>query len=232
MARLTKKRKIKSVPKNEERDQLLLDLFHRLSQPLASLHCWLELLGKSRRLGSGLIKEVHQARECVEQITWPLSLMRELMVPTDQDGVELILISELLQDLREELAPVAESRGVSLAYRPSDVGKVAFPRNKLRELVFRVLESMIGCAHAGDHVLITARKRNGEIRLSIAVFQKDVAKGVSSELPWVEARKVLLNRVAICRTRECAEAVGGSLRTAQGKRLRKIIVALPCKRER
>jgi len=182
---------------------------------------------KSRCLGPKSRKEVRQALECVEQITWPLAVMREFIVHTEPEEPEQVQISELLRELNQELAPVAESRGVSLAFRPVGVGTVAFSRNKLRETLFRVLESTIGCAQADDRVQVAVKAKNNEVRISIAALPKDAASSISSQTARRDTRKRILHRAAICRTRELAEAVGGHLCTSRDEWFRKIVIALP-----
>ena len=193
-----------------ERARLLSDLFHTLSQPLASLHCWLELAARYKSLPSAMRQELAQALECVEQITWPVAAIRELSGSGTVQDLKTIRLREQVGSLVEELAPVAQSCGVTLRFRPTAVGAVNFPHGRIHELLFRLFESSIACAQTGDRFEVSLKNEDGRVVLGVETCRKAVAKRNNlNRNGWKETRNELSYRTAVCCVRAAAEVVGG-----------------------
>jgi signal transduction histidine kinase len=208
-----------------ERTRLLSDLFHTLSQPLASLHCWLELAARYKSPPSAIRRELAQALECVQQITWPIAAIRELMGPATVQDVETIRLREQIGCLVEELMPVAQSCGVSLRFRSTAVGTVNFPKGRIHELLFRLLESSVACAHPGDSLEVSLKNENDRVLLGVATCRRDVAVRKSPNRNcWIDKRNELSYRTAVCSVRAFVEIGGGQVVTKHASPQRVSIV--------
>ena len=215
-------------PLAAERTRLLSDLFHTLSQPLASLHCWLELAARYKSLPSGIRDELRQALGCVEQITWPVAAVRDLLDTTVDHELEKIRLQKEIDCLIEELRPVAQNRGVSLRFQPSSVGTVNFPKGRIHELLFRLFESSIAFARAGDILEVSLKSKDHRALIGIATSPKDAAKRRGpSRNGRNEKRSELSYRTAVCLVREVIEAIGGQVFIAQDGSSRTVSVVVP-----
>jgi len=103
----------------QERRQLVSELFHALSQPLTALRCSLEM-ALSGRFSPGPSQENLQlALEHAEQIARLATGMRELL-EADAPGSArtLVNLETCLGEAVVDLVPVAEAAGVQLRFRP------------------------------------------------------------------------------------------------------------------
>ncbi|HZQ67098.1 MAG TPA: hypothetical protein VFA68_01160 [Terriglobales bacterium] len=218
--------KVRKIRSGSARAQLIADLFHMVNQPLSALACWLDLATKYDGLPRPIRNEIRQATDCIQQITWPVAAIRELMEPDEIRACEEITLGEQIEGLVEELRPVAENRGVQLTFRAMGDSRTRFPTGKSREMLFRLLESALGCAGSGDRIRVTL-KGTTQVVLIITSYRKDVQTQQHREQARREQRCVFSNRLAIWKASELVEAAGGRVMTGHERSGERVVIVLP-----
>ncbi len=99
----------------------LSEVFHDLSQPLTALHCTLDLALQQDRTVVQLRASVQSALDNAERLRQRLLLIRALKDANDPgEFAELIDVSALLRELAEDMSPLFDSSGRTLALHIGD----------------------------------------------------------------------------------------------------------------
>ncbi len=118
----------------------LLAMIHRLSQPLTALRGSLELALLGQRSATEYRLALKESLAQADHLVWLLDALRELAEPEDwRDLTETIQLEGLVKEVVEELLPVADSRGMSLAFESKEELTVRGSSDKIRQAIFRVI---------------------------------------------------------------------------------------------
>lgn len=130
----------------------LAQLLHALNQPLTGLQCALEVALARQRTVEQYVERLREGLELTERMRALVEAIRELAnVEEDKHTYgdsETIDLKIILRETVDELAPVAEIRGVALALECAAFSSLAVraePRST-RRTVFRLLESALTMA--------------------------------------------------------------------------------------
>ncbi len=148
----------------------LAQLLHALNQPLTGLQCSMEVALACPRTVEQYVQGLREGLELTERMRALVEAIREVadvdaVVPIARDSVrdseaKTTEMRTLLNEIVDDLAPVAESKGVhlALASSASDL-MVRAKRPHLAALMFRLLESALSLAKWGTVLRIEADRR-------------------------------------------------------------------------
>jgi signal transduction histidine kinase len=113
----------------------------------------------------GLARNVDSALEAVEDIFLALLEMSRLDAGAMKVELSNFHIDELFRQLRIEFAPLAEKKGLRLAFAPCSLA-VRSDRRLLRRLLQNLISNAIKYTRKGK-VLVGARRRRGRMRIEV-----------------------------------------------------------------
>lgn len=152
------------------RQQFVSDVFHALSQPLTALHCSLEIALKrpvdAQEQRGALQDALIMATAAIESAKF-VRLLAEAEDPGDAIPV---LLARIVREVCDELAPVAESKGVSIASSSDSEVIVYADERRLREALFLLTESALD---RGGNLMIELHARHGFAVLRIGTVASD-----------------------------------------------------------
>jgi K+-sensing histidine kinase KdpD len=149
--------------------QLLPDLFHALNQPLTTLQCCLELcLPPANRLDKRVRRHLRLALRQVESVVRVTGNIRELVNPQAMEVIrEETDFNDCVREMAADLSPVAESENKKISLRVRYCGPVNIAANRLREVLFRVIEFAIHRARTSTTINVSAKRRENAAVLTI-----------------------------------------------------------------
>lgn len=213
-----------------ERRGLLSELFHALNQPLTTLHCALELA----------LQRPHREAECrhtleaallqAENVTRLTSGIRELLEADEPgDHGEVVALDAAVLEAVGDWLPVAEAAQIALLPQNLAACPVNFEPQRLRQALFRLLESVLHCASAGATVTIELTHSAGEVCLRITTLPGNQPRTEnSSSLGQAECKlEVVQRRLGLAIAGSIFDAAGASLvaRDKQGAQALEIRLA-------
>jgi signal transduction histidine kinase len=141
----------KSPPATKK--SVLEQLLHALNQPLTGLQCSMEVTLASPRASERYVQCLQQGLELTERMRSLVEAIREVSESEREDqSLESIDVKSVLRQAVEDLAPVAESKGVDLVLNcvtPENL-PVRAERAHLARAAFRLLEAGLSLADRGS----------------------------------------------------------------------------------
>ena len=187
-----------------ESQQLVSDLFHRLSQPLTTLRCALELALLQTPTLEQYGQIVSQALGQAEKASALATAIRELFDAGQPGGSgDRLELRRVVEETIADLLPVAESAGVQVGYVPGPACPVWFDAPRLRQGLFHLIGFAIGSGGAGAAVRIELAERPAEAMLTLKVSGGSGYHTADSDLE-------LSKRLGLGIARAIFEAAGGS----------------------
>jgi K+-sensing histidine kinase KdpD len=203
------------VPQNEsseEYGQLLVELFHRLNQPLTTLTCCLELSLKQTRASAKCRRDMRIALQQAHNITRLMASLRELVGSGHtSDQFHKSALDLCLKETIEHLLPLAESAGVKLSMFCDAPIHVAIESSRLKHALFRLIEFVLNCSAAGSEARIKAVQANHETVLTVQMSRSQRSGKRKSQNAGNQASRSFDNRIALAIARRLFESVHGSL---------------------
>ena len=146
------------------------EVFHSLSQPLTALHCSLELSLAGDQTVEEFRASVGAAMQNAERLRHRLLLCRELSEADDPGDILLpVPLHRVLQQLREELLPLAESAGCELELTCAPM-QVRGSETRLTRGLFYLLEFLLRIVQENTSLRVRAQQVNDEeVEITIAV---------------------------------------------------------------
>jgi signal transduction histidine kinase len=144
----------------------LEQLLHALNQPLTGLQCSLEVALASERTVEYYRQRLREGLELTERMRTLVEAIREVTdAKTENEGKynedknneqpETIELTTLLQEVVDELEPVARMKGVRIHVEgPAAPMAVRVGRRRLSTLMFRMLEAAVSLADWGSGVRV------------------------------------------------------------------------------
>jgi signal transduction histidine kinase len=123
----------------------LAHLLHALNQPLTGLQCGLELSLVGPQTAERYGTVVREALQLTARMRVLVEAIRELG-GAEQDELnktEVVSLSSLLEQITEELLPVAEAKAATIVFRCESPLMVRASQPRMASVVFRFLESAL-----------------------------------------------------------------------------------------
>lgn len=166
---------------NRLKDEFLATVSHELRTPLQSILGWARLL----RSGHVNPEQTGKALETIERNALVQSQLIEDILDVSRiitgkarihpQPVDLAVVLGAALDTTQ---PAARAKGVQLAAEvPSDIGTVMGESDRLQQVVWNLLSNAVKFTPAGGEVDVSARRVNGEVRVSVA----DTGPGIAPE---------------------------------------------------
>jgi hypothetical protein len=174
------------------------EVLHGLSQPLTALECGLELSLRQDSTVAELRNRMEALRGTVGALHQQLLELRALQNAANPGNTTAPVAAHvLLQQLREDLLPVAELSqiGLRMQCRPALVYGNA---EKLRNGLFRLLEFLMRQCPSGGSVSITGRRGGAktlELAFRVSGTPDDLRTGAAAstrELDWRIAQRTFV----------------------------------------
>ena len=139
---------------NAGNQRLLGEMLHSLSQPLTSLRCALEL----SVTGDRNLQSVSAALEQTDAAIRMVRLMREYLdSETNRTEMSSIALMPALQSVGEDLASIAQVKGVHLAIAGSSDSTLQVEEPQLRLALQYMIQSLVDRQMAGNKVILLVR---------------------------------------------------------------------------
>jgi len=151
-------------------------LLHGLNQPLTGLQCSMEVALASPRSVEYYVERLRDGLALTERMRALVEAMREVVdveAISDKEP-EAIEWKGLLREVVDDLAPVAEVKGVRITLNSSTVSSLSLRgvRQKFSALLFRMLESALSLADRGSGLRV----------------ETGIERGSGAEAVWVRVR--------------------------------------------
>ncbi|HWR36667.1 MAG TPA: hypothetical protein VN622_12435 [Clostridia bacterium] len=150
-----------------DRQRLVSDIFHTLSQPLTSLHCSLELALRKRMSSAEYRDALQIALDLTEEVMQSAVFVRQLVEAEDPGTTVAINLNAVMTELLQDFEPIAESQHVRV--RADLAGELWFRGDleRMRRAFFCLLDSVLHDCRRGSSPLVSSRDEQGCIVLRI-----------------------------------------------------------------
>lgn len=205
----------------QNKSELLADLFHALNQPLAAIHCTLELNLCAPREEQQYRDALAVCLEKVEEIAAWTNGIRELVQDEEADGyVKVSALKEIVREAVEHFAPIFEERRVQHTVEVCEEYVAAPGPERLRQTIFYLLDFALGAIGPDGRIEIAVK---GDSNDSCRVNLQFVAAlpDSSDSFPRIEEceRRVELGRkLALAIARKNVELAGGGMEIQEDPR--------------
>lgn len=157
------------APAPADRAALLTCLSHELGQPLTILWGCLEMALEKSRQGADCCQELQEALAECEALSMHLRALGELAeAELPCEPWEATLLGALVKELAEEIAPLAETRGVRFSMECEANPAVRGNAQRLRQAVLHVLGAAIQAGGKGACVRLCVSDLGTEDGVTIA----------------------------------------------------------------
>lgn len=219
----------------EQRMQLMDELFHALGQPLTSLRCQLEVALRNNRTAEQYRNCLAGALEQAERTAQLTVQLRQVSEALDlAASADRVRFDKTLNDVVEEMSAWGETKRVRLEVNAAPALTIAADSQRLYQLLFHVLKFSIDSAPQGtDVVARTETVTAGLIWTVASQVRSAELKGANpasdqiSDEDELDASATFGLRFA----EYIAEALGGSLERELLPSSQMLRVALPVPRE-
>lgn len=167
----------------EKQRQFSADASHELRTPLAVILSSIEALQKDKEPKSDFIENT--LSEMKEETRKMAFLMEELLFLARADGQnelqlkkEEVLLSEIMEEALEMIAPLNEEKKIKIEYLENEPVQLYGDRNKLKRVFIIFLDNGIKYTPAGGEIRIDSKKeKSGEVSIRIT----DTGMGIAKE---------------------------------------------------
>jgi len=201
-----------------ERQRLLADLFHALTQPLTSLRCSLELALHQPRTAEQYRENLGAALDLAEQVTRLVTGIRQLLQSDDPgEDCQVVALDTCLEDVVVDWLPVAQAAHVKLSLECFAPCPVRLEAWRLRQAIVHLLESALDSARAGGAVNIKLSAHDGEVVLQLTASPGSASPAeIAAAKPCVKLHD-LMQRLELAIARGVLEAAGGRVHVEESQ---------------
>jgi signal transduction histidine kinase len=193
-------------------------LHHRLCQPLTSLACALEVMQSGKEIDHGLNKQLQSLLMQSEKLVETMGMFRQLFEAESADhGFHAVMLGEVLQEVVEDLLPLAELQQVSVESKGSEGRRfVDMPQKTLRQALWNLVQNCIEVTSPGGTVSIAQQAESLTVTDTSGATSVEI-ENVFDPFSFCE-NKVERTRVAnlpLAVTQRTVLAAGGDIRVTQ-----------------
>jgi signal transduction histidine kinase len=201
-----------------DKQQLVSELFHALSQPITALRCSLELALHMPTVVPSK-ESLHLALTHAERIAQLAGSIREL-VQADDPGDEktAIVLEDYLREAISDMQPIAAAAQVGLELCGSLGSRVVAEPRRLKQALFYWLEFALASAAAGSRVELAISQQAGQGVVTASLRRKHISGDADeTETP----SQSLSRRLGLAIAGRIFETAGGGLQVQNdGQNLR------------
>ena len=205
-----------------ERQQLVSELFHALSQPITALRCSLELALHDRAAVPSK-QSLQTALAYAEKIAHLAGGIRELIQAADPgDDRADLLVEDYLREAILDMQPIAAAAQVQIGLSGSLSGRVISEPRRLKQALFYWLEFALASASSGSILDLAIGEQEGQAMVTLSVPRKKM-DSVEPELAGYDAEtesQKLSRRLGLAIAGRIFESAGGRLQVQDGDILR------------
>lgn len=147
-----------------EREQFISDLFHAISQPLTALRCSLEVALRKPPSAGDAREALKQALQATERLFQSVLYIRQLAETERPMEMRHVRLDEVMEELRGEISPVAESMGVELESSATEDCEILATAEMLPQALFLIADFALHDLQSGDGLSLSL-VRHAEIAL-------------------------------------------------------------------
>jgi two-component system sensor histidine kinase CreC len=150
-------------------DQYVQTLAHELKSPLAAIRGAAELLHEPMpeaartKFTTNIEEQVARAQDLIDRLLELSHLERRGAL----EAIEPVRLRELAQTVRDELLPIAEARGITLAVEVDDQLTVAGESFLLARALANLVRNSVDFAPAGSTIHVAARARGRQAEVTV-----------------------------------------------------------------
>jgi len=210
----------------DERQQLISELFHALSQPITALRCSLELALYDQAVT--LSKEnLQTALTHAEKIAQLASGIREL-VQADDPGDERIelALGDYLHEAMLDMQPIAAAAQVEMQLEGKLADRVIAEPRRLRQALFYWLEFSLASAVAGSMLNLKISAQDGLGIVTLYVDRENSGSILSAVDAEARSQK-LSRRLGLAIAGRIFESAGGGLQMQDNEQSLRLRFYLP-----
>lgn len=166
---------------DEERKRFVSDASHELKTPLASVKALIESLINSRSQDIAFYKEILQdVNGEIDRMTRLVNDLLELarLDKIKSPRIKRVEVSEVISDVIDSLAPLAESKNVNLTFNGKEKVFAEVDPDRFYRMAYNIVENGIKYTHEGGNVLVDLDEDEDNIYLAIS----DNGIGISEEV--------------------------------------------------
>jgi len=166
---------------DEERKRFVSDASHELKTPLASVKALIESLINSRSQDIAFYKEIlHDVNGEIDRMTRLVNDLLELarLDKIKSPRIKRVEVSEVISDVIDSLAPLAESKNVNLTFNGKEKVFAEVDPDRFYRMAYNIVENGIKYTHEGGNVLVGLDEDEDNIYLAIS----DNGIGISEEV--------------------------------------------------
>lgn len=166
---------------DEERKRFVSDASHELKTPLASVKALIESLINSRSQDIAFYKEILQdVNGEIDRMTRLVNDLLELarLDKIKSPRIKRVEVSEVISDVIDSLAPLAESKNVNLTFNGKEKVFAEVDPDRFYRMAYNIVENGIKYTHEGGNVLVGLDEDEDNIYLAIS----DNGIGISEEV--------------------------------------------------
>jgi len=222
-----------SALSEQDRRQLVSELFHALSQPLTALRCSLEM-ALSGRFSPGPSEEsLRLALAHSEQIAHLATGIRELLEAEAPGSPGVVVNLETsLGEAVMDLTPVAQAAGIRLFFNSQCACPVMAEPRRLRQALFYLVESALSSAGPGESVQVETGEQGRQAVVLVSVSRSRPASGTRGVMAWPgtgveEKQRELGRRLGLAIASRTFEAAGGRLYSEEEDEFLRLRLLLP-----
>lgn len=150
---------------NQQRE-FMSETFHLLAQPITALRVTVELGLHKERAGTASQQTLEDCLRLIEHLMQDLAVFREISSLDEQPVLHSCDGRALLEGSVEEMAPVAQDRGIALQLSV-EPAVMQCHEPMLQRAVFVLLDEMIACTPGGGQITISLRQFGSGFLLQI-----------------------------------------------------------------
>jgi signal transduction histidine kinase len=214
-----------------ERQRLVSDLFHALSQPITALRCSLELALHTRTTAAPSQENLETALAHAEQIARLATGIRELIQAEDPgDERRALSLADCWRETERDMQPVAEAGQVKMELRGDAACQIITEPRRLRQGLFYLLEFALTSAAVGSGLDLEVHEQGGQAVTELTVHQKSPALTGGPASAGSEAdpkSQALSRRLGLAIAGRIFETSGGRLQIQEGPQQLRLKLHLP-----
>jgi len=216
------------IAANCEYRNVLVDLFHALTQPLTTLQLCLSGSLQKPQSAEGYRRDLRMALQQAKSVVFLTAAIRELVACEAGNGQQHKSdLSACVREVVDDLLPVAESADLTLSLTCRGSCHVKLESGRLRQAVFYLVESALNHSRSGSEISIRVTQARSEADLTVRISASPRKKLGVSRKPVGTNISEPHRRLTLAIARRTFESAAGSFQVRRNSRQTTLIIRLP-----